>query len=87
MLIIIFYSTSNIVKTEEIDDILFSPYPIGLQLKNSYIFIVNEKGMFFFNYVKNMLNDTYEFIFEQENPDYLLFSFYGCKHNDLRYKW
>ena len=33
-----------------------------------------------------MLNETYEFVFEKQNPDYLMFSFYGCSHNDPKYK-
>ena len=55
-------------------------------IKIGYTDMSDEKGMFYFNYVKNMLTDTYEFVFEQENPDYLMFSFYGCKHNDEKYK-
>ena len=55
-------------------------------IKIGYTDMSDEKGMFYFNYVKNMLTDTYEFVFEQENPDYLMFSFYGCKHNDVKYK-
>ena len=50
-----------------------------------YTDMSDEKGMFYFNYVKTMLNETYEFVFEQEKPDYLLFSYFGCKHNDLKY--
>ena len=50
-----------------------------------YTDMSDEKGMFYFNYVKKMLNETYEFVFEQEKPDYLLFSYFGCKHNDQRY--
>ena len=55
-------------------------------IRIGYTDMSDEKGLFYFNYVKKMLNDTYEFIFEQENPDYLMFSFFGCKHNDLKYK-
>ena len=54
-------------------------------VRMGYTDMSDEKGMFYFNYVKKMLNDTYEFVFEQEKPDYLLFSYFGCKHNDLRY--
>ena len=43
------------------------------------------KGKFYLNYIRDMLNDTYEFIFEQEKPDYLLFSYYGCNHNNSKY--
>ena len=55
-------------------------------IKIGYTDMSDEKGIYYFNYVKNMLHDTYEFVLEQNNPDYLLFSFYGCTHNDLRYK-
>ena len=55
-------------------------------IKIGYTDMSDEKGMFYFNYVKKMLNETYEFVFQQEKPDYLLFSFYGCKHNDDQYK-
>ena len=55
-------------------------------IRIGYTDMSDEKGMFYFNYVKNMLTDTYDFIFEQEKPDYLMFSFYGCTHNDLKYK-
>ena len=55
-------------------------------IRIGYTDMSDEKGQFYFNYVKNMLNETYEFVFEQTNPDYLLFSFYGCTHNDPKYK-
>ncbi len=55
-------------------------------IRIGYTDMSDEKGIFYLNYVKKMLNDTYEFIFQQENLDYLLFSFYGCKHNDPQYK-
>ncbi len=55
-------------------------------IKIGYTDMSDEKGKFYFNYVKNMLSETYEFVFEQQNPDYLLFSFYGCTHNDPKYK-
>ena len=55
-------------------------------IRMGYIDMSDEKGMYYFNYVKKILNDTYEFIFEQNNPDYLLFSYYGCKHTDVKYK-
>ena len=55
-------------------------------IKIGYTDMSDEKGKFYFNYVKNMLSETYEFVFEQTNPDYLLFSFYGCTHNDPKYK-
>ena len=55
-------------------------------IKIGYTDMSDEKGKFYFNYVKNMLSETYEFVFEQQNPDYLLFSFYGCTHNLPKYK-
>ena len=45
----------------------------------------DEKGEFYLNYVRNMLKDTYEFVFEKEKPDYLLFSYFGCNHNNSKY--
>ena len=45
----------------------------------------NDKGMFFFTYVKNMLGKYYDFILEQNKPDYLLFSFYGENHNSPKF--
>ena len=45
-----------------------------------------EKGYYYLNYIKDMLNKNYEFIYEKQNPDYLIFSFYGCSHNDPKYK-
>ena len=64
------------------------PMNVGTRkiIRIGYTDMSDEKGMYYFYYVRNMLNETYEFIFEQNNPDYLLFSFYGCKHNDLKYK-
>ena len=55
-------------------------------IRLGYTDMSDDKGIFFLNYVKNMLNQTYEFVFDQNNTDYLLFSFYGCKHNDPKYK-
>ena len=45
----------------------------------------NDKGIFMFNYVKNMLGKYYEFILEQNKPDYLMFSFYGNNHSDMKF--
>ena len=45
-----------------------------------------EKGYYYLNYIKDMLNKNYEFIYEKQKPDYLIFSFYGCSHNDPKYK-
>ena len=55
-------------------------------IKIGYTDMPDEKGIYYFNYVKDMLHNTYEFVFEQNNPDYLLFSFFGCTHNDPKYK-
>ena len=55
-------------------------------IKLGYTDMSEDKGNYFFNYVKDMLTKNYEFVFEQDNPDYLLFSFYGCNHNNPKYK-
>ena len=55
-------------------------------IKLGYTDMSEDKGNYFFNYVEDMLTKNYEFVFEQDNPDYLLFSFYGCNHNNPKYK-
>ena len=55
-------------------------------IKIGYTDMSPDKGNYFLNYVKNILHKTYEFVFDQNNPDYLMFSFYGCNHNDPKFK-
>ena len=55
------------------------------KIRIGYTDMSEEKGKFYLNYVKKMLNDTYEFIFTQKNPDYLLFSYFGCNHTNNIY--
>jgi hypothetical protein len=55
-------------------------------IKIGYTDMSPDKGNYFLNYVKNILNKNYEFVFDQNNPDYLMFSFYGCNHNDPKFK-
>ena len=62
-------------------------YPTSLEYKKKirigYTDMKNEKGIFYLNYINGILGNKYNFIFSQENPDYLIFSFNGCKHNEL----
>ena len=60
--------------------------PYRKTVRMGYTDMSDEKGLYYFNYVKNMLNDRYEFVFQQDNPDYLLFSYYGCNHDTPKYK-
>ena len=43
------------------------------------------RAMEYINYLKTNLNDQYTFELVQDNPDYLLFSFYGIQHRDKKY--
>ncbi len=43
------------------------------------------RAMEYINYLKTNLKDQYTFELVQDNPDYLLFSFYGLKHRDKKY--
>ena len=54
-------------------------------IKIGYVDISDKKGIFYFHYLQKILNNKYQFKLEQKNPDYLIFSFYGCHHNDIKY--
>ena len=43
------------------------------------------RAMDYINYLKTNLKDQYTFELDQNNPDYLLFSFYGLNHRDAKY--
>ena len=43
------------------------------------------RAMEYINYLKTNLSDLYTFELVQDNPDYLLFSFYGLEHRDKKY--
>ncbi len=46
----------------------------------------DSRAMEYLNYLKTNLSEQYTFELDQENPDYLLFSFYGLKHRDKKYE-
>ena len=46
----------------------------------------NSRAMEYINYLKSNLNDKYEFELVTNEPDYLLFSFYGSEHKTEKYK-
>ena len=64
-------------------------YPTYLEYKKiikiGYTDIKDEKFIFYLNNLNKILGIKYSFVFSQENPDYLIFSFYGCKHNEIKY--
>ena len=43
------------------------------------------RAMEYIDYLKTNLKDKYTFELVQDNPDYLLFSFYGLNHRDKKY--
>ena len=55
------------------------------KIKIGYVDMKEEKGIFYLNYLNKILGVKYSFLFSPENPDYLIFSFYGCKHNEIKY--
>ena len=46
----------------------------------------DSRAMEYINYLKKNLKDKYEFELVTEEPDYLLFSFYGSEHKSQKYK-
>ena len=54
-------------------------------IKIGYVDISDERGIFYYNYLQKNLKDKYQFILDQNKPDYLIFSFFGCDHNDKKY--
>ena len=46
----------------------------------------NSRAMEYINYLKSNLNNKYEFELVTDEPDYLLFSFYGSEHKTEKYK-
>ena len=45
----------------------------------------NSRAMKYINFLKTNLNDKYEFELVTDEPDYLLFSFYGSEHKNVKY--
>ena len=45
----------------------------------------NSRAMEYINFLKTNLNDKYEFELVTDEPDYLLFSFYGSEHKNIKY--
>ena len=45
----------------------------------------DSRAMEYIDYLKTNLKDKYTFELVQDNPDYLLFSFYGLNHRDNKY--
>ena len=45
----------------------------------------NSRAMEYINFLKTNLNDKYEFELVTDEPDYLLFSFYGSEHKNVKY--
>ena len=45
----------------------------------------NSRAMEYINFLKTNLNDKYEFELVTDGPDYLLFSFYGSEHKNVKY--
>jgi hypothetical protein len=56
------------------------------KIKIGYIDWDNKRASIYINYLKENLKDKYIFEVDKDNPDYLLFSFYGNRHNDKKYK-
>jgi len=54
-------------------------------IRIGYTDMNDTRAMEYINYLKTNLSDRYEFELV-DDPDYLLFSFYGPKHNDKKYE-
>ena len=55
-------------------------------IRIGYTDMNDTRAMEYINYLKTNLSDRYEFELVTEDPDYLIFSFYGSNHNDKKYE-
>ena len=54
-------------------------------IRIGYTDMNDTRAMEYINYLKTNLSDKYEFELVTDDPDYLIFSFYGSEHNDKKY--